>query len=60
MFPATDLSYGQELLTAAKQLYSFAKSHQGIYSDSVPEAAGEILEDDEGFRAFTDTTVYYP
>ncbi|KAK3581344.1 hypothetical protein CHS0354_016188 [Potamilus streckersoni] len=33
-------AYADHLLQAAKSLYEFAKNHQGIYSRSVPQAAG--------------------
>lgn len=31
-------AYANQLLTASKSLYAFAKAHQGIYSRSVPQA----------------------
>ena len=34
-----DAAYSTKLLTAAKNLYDFAKNHKGIYSQSVQDAA---------------------
>jgi endoglucanase len=39
VFRATDSKYADTLLTNAKQLFSFAETHLGKYSDSVPQAA---------------------
>ncbi|KAL3861625.1 hypothetical protein ACJMK2_007650 [Sinanodonta woodiana] len=33
-----DVPYANKLLEAAKSIYEFAKAHQGIYSQSVPQA----------------------
>ncbi|KAK3581339.1 hypothetical protein CHS0354_016183 [Potamilus streckersoni] len=34
-----DVPYANKLLEASKSIYEFAKNHQGIYSQSVPQAA---------------------
>ena len=36
---AADANFSAKLLTEAKSIYTFAKNHQGFYSDSVPDAA---------------------
>nr|KAG5691509.1 hypothetical protein BaRGS_017722 [Batillaria attramentaria] len=38
-FKEKDPTFANTLLTHAKQIYTFAKTHQGFYSKSVPEAA---------------------
>jgi len=38
-FSDSDPTYSDKLLTHAKQLFTFADTHRGKYSDSVPEAA---------------------
>jgi endoglucanase len=38
LFQGVDDGYSQNLINRAKQLYQFAKTFQGKYSDSVPEA----------------------
>ena len=39
LFRGTDDAYADELLKNAKQLYDFAETHQGKYSDSVSQAS---------------------
>lgn len=38
VFRATDPAYADELLANAKQLYAFADTYRGRYSDSIPQA----------------------
>ncbi|MGD1952962.1 MAG: glycoside hydrolase family 9 protein [Leptolyngbyaceae cyanobacterium] len=38
LFRSTDAAYADELLDNARQLYAFADSYRGRYSDSIPEA----------------------
>jgi endoglucanase len=39
LFRGTNNSYADSLLTEAKQLFQFAETHKGKYSDSVPQAS---------------------
>ncbi|BAZ46748.1 putative endoglucanase [Chondrocystis sp. NIES-4102] len=39
LFRGVDNAYADKLLTNAKQLYQFAETYQGKYSDSVPQAS---------------------
>lgn len=39
VFKSTNANYADTLLTNAKQLYDFADSYRGKYSDSIPDAA---------------------
>jgi hypothetical protein len=39
VFRATDPTYADTLVTNARQLYSFADTYRGKYSDSIPDAA---------------------
>ena len=38
LFRATDAAYADQLLDNARQLYTFADTYRGRYSDSIPEA----------------------
>jgi hypothetical protein len=40
VFQPTDSAYADTCLTHAKQIYSFADKYRGIYSNSIPGAAG--------------------
>ena len=39
-FRSSDISYSMRLLQHAAELYEFADKHRGVYSDSIPNAAG--------------------
>ncbi|NEZ58644.1 glycoside hydrolase family 9 protein [Adonisia turfae] len=39
VFKSTNANYADKLLTNAKQLYDFADTYRGKYSDSIPDAA---------------------
>jgi chitodextrinase len=40
LFRSTNSSYADTLLTHAKQLYSFADTYRGVYSDCISDASG--------------------
>ena len=39
-FQSSDIGYSMRLLQHAAELYEFADKHRGVYSDSIPNAAG--------------------
>ncbi|WP_158655081.1 glycoside hydrolase family 9 protein [Flavivirga eckloniae] len=54
LFKDSDPTYSATLITHAKQLYNFADTHRGVYSESITDAAGFY----RSFNGYNDELVW--